>query len=617
MKFIFLAVFFILSGAQAGLAQLSASSPRDILYTIKEHSKAIKTSQINEYPVHSAGPVVMGGRVTDVAVNPKNHFEFYVAYASGGVFRTTNNGQSFEPIFDNEGSLAIGDISVSKADPNIIWVGTGENNSSRSSYAGVGIYKSIDGGKTWIYSGLTGTQHIGRIVTHPTNPNIAWVASIGALYSHNQDRGVYKTTDGGKTWKKTLFINDSTGVIDLTINPKNPDELWAASWQRTRHAWNFSGSGTGSAIYRSTDGGETWTKSVHGFPIGEGTGRIGLSVSQSSPNIIYAVLDNQNKQTPKKKTKKKKPIPEKGLKPESFKSMSRKNFFALSDSSLNTFLHNNDFPDRYNARTVKQEVRAGKYDPEALYDYNHSNADKDLVNTNIYGTEVYRSDDSGKHWRKMNEHILDGVYYTYGYYFGQIRVNPVNPDELYIFGVPFIKSTDGGRTFKLAANDDVHSDFHALWIDPADSNHLIAGCDGGVYMSYDSGSHWTHLNNTAVGQFYSINVDNEKPFNLYGGLQDNGVFYGPYNSKPNESPHWKRLLGGMECMLQSTVLMIIRYTLASSLGIIIESTGRIRNTKTSNRCTTLENRYTGLTGILRLSLALTTRMSSTWELKNC
>ena len=543
MKFSFLVLILFLFNIPFGMAQHSASTPRDVLRSVKEHVKEMQSSEISGYPMHSSGPVVVGGRVTDIAVNPKNHFEFYVAYASGGVFRTTNNGQSFKPIFDNQGSLTIGDIAISGADPNIIWVGTGENNSSRSSYAGVGVYKSTDGGNTWTYEGLPGTQHIGRIITHPTNPDIAWVASIGALYSHNSQRGVYKTTDGGKTWKKTLFINDSTGVIDLAINPKNPDELWAASWQRSRHAWNFVGSGVASAIYRSTDGGNTWKKSADGFPTGENVGRIGLAVSQSSPNIVYAVLDNQRKQIPKKKTGKKTKQKKKGLTSESFKKMSRRKFLALSDSSLNAFLRNNGFPDRYNARIVKKQVASGKYGPKALYDYHHNNADEDLVNTSVIGAQVYRSDDYGEHWKKMNEHHLGGLYYTYGYYFGQIRVNPENPADIYIMGVPILKSNNSGQTFKLAA-DDVHSDFHALWIDPSDSLHLIVGCDGGVYMSYDGGSHWTHLNNTAVAQFYSINVDNDKPFNLYGGMQDNGVFYGPWNTIPDKSPHWKRLLGG-------------------------------------------------------------------------
>ena len=545
MKSKLLVLLLVLCGARIGLAQRVSSTSRDILQSITEHKRAIHASIINGYPVHGSGPVVVGGRVTDIAVNPKNHFEFYVAYASGGVFRTTNNGQSFQPVFDNEGSLTIGDIAISKADTSIVWVGTGENNSSRSSYAGVGIYKSTDGGNNWQYEGLPGTEHIGRIITHPTNPNTAWVASIGALYSHNPDRGVYKTTDGGKTWKKTLFINDSTGVIDLAINPQNPHELWAASWQRSRHAWNFTGSGSGSVIYRSTDGGNTWSKSEDGFPSGNDVGRIGLAVSQSNPNIIYAVLDNQKKQE-KKKAKKKPPVISKGhgLTPESFKNMSEQAFLALSDSSLNNFLRNNGFPDRYNARIVKEQVHSGKYEPKALYDYHHNNADNNLVNTNVIGAEVYRSDDYGRHWKKMNEHELGGVYYTYGYYFGQIRVNPRNPKEIYIMGVPILKSENSGQTFNLAANDDVHSDFHALWIDPDNTQHLIVGCDGGVYVSYDGGNHWTHLNNTTVAQFYSINVDNKKPFNLYGGMQDNGVFYGPYNSKPNQSPHWKRLLGG-------------------------------------------------------------------------
>ncbi|MDZ7693384.1 MAG: hypothetical protein U5K69_20080 [Balneolaceae bacterium] len=197
------------------------------------------------------------------------------------------------PVFDNQGSLTIGDLAISKADKNILWVGTGENNSSRSSYAGAGIYKSSDGGETWNFAGLRGSQHIGRILTHPTNPDIAWIASQGPLYSMNDVRGVYKTTDGGTTWNRTLVPTDSTGVIDLVIHPDNPDKLWAATWQRFRQAWNFKENGDGSGIFVSNDGGKTWQKSMEGFPDNKMVGRVGLDVSQSNPNVVYALLDNQ------------------------------------------------------------------------------------------------------------------------------------------------------------------------------------------------------------------------------------------------------------------------------------------------------------------------------------
>ena len=201
----------------------------------------------------------MSGRVVDVDVNPNDPTEFYVAYATGGLWHTTNNGQSFIPVFDHEDVIGIGDIAVNWHDGEI-WVGTGEANSSRSSYSGIGIYKSIDTGRTWQYLGLPESQHIGKIILHPQNKNIAWVAATGHLYSPSKERGVYKTTDGGKTWKQTLYVDDNTGAIDMDINPKNPDELFACMWHRERRAWNFMESGNTSAIYKSTDGGDTWKK---------------------------------------------------------------------------------------------------------------------------------------------------------------------------------------------------------------------------------------------------------------------------------------------------------------------------------------------------------------------
>ena len=245
-------------------AQIKQSTAEEIQQSINQRAELAKNSFLKNYPVRSIGPVVQGARITDIAVSAKNPKDYYVAYASGGLFRTDNNGITFRPIFDNQGSLTIGDIALFEGDKTIIWIGTGENNSSRSSYSGSGIYKSEDDGKTWKQMGLVHTFHIGKIILHPSNPDIVWVASIGALYSPNEERGVYKTTDGGKTWLKTLFIDKYTGVIDLVINSENPDQLFAASWQRLRKTWHFDGDGTGSSIYVSNDGGLNWTKTVTG-----------------------------------------------------------------------------------------------------------------------------------------------------------------------------------------------------------------------------------------------------------------------------------------------------------------------------------------------------------------
>ncbi len=453
--------------------------------TIEERKEAFKNKQIlqknswfKKYPIRNIGPCVMGGRVVDIEVNPTNINEFYVAYASNGVYKTDNNGQNFVPIFDNLSRITIGDIALSKSNPKIIWVGTGENNASRSSYAGMGVYKSNNSGKTWEYCGLENTQHIGRIITHPTNENIAFVASMGALYSKNTERGVYKTIDGGKNWKKTLFINDSTGIIDMTIHPKNPNLVWACAWERARKANQFKESGESSGLYFSDNGGETWIKIQQDLPQGKQVGRMGIAISESNPDILYLVLDNQEK--------------------------------------------------------IKEDKKKENTDANAA-----------LIEAKIKGCEVYISTNTGKNWKKINQKALEGVFYTYGYYFGQIRINPSNSNHIYIFGVPFLKSIDGGKTYKsIAKFSKVHPDHHALWINPNNENHFILGNDGGIYTTYDGGKTYTHLNNTPAGQFYTVNTDNETPYNVYGGLQDNGTYKGSSKAESDDTKAWELLSWG-------------------------------------------------------------------------
>ncbi len=524
-------------------AHAQPSSAADIQKSYTDRAALAEKSILKNYPVRNIGPTVQGGRIVDIEVNLSNTKEYYVGYASGGIFKTTNNGITFEPIFDQVEALGIGDFALSQSNPKILYVGTGEKNSSRSSYAGSGLYKTTDGGKTWANIGLSGTHHIGRVIIHPEDNNSVWVAAIGALYSSNPERGVFKTTDGGKTWKKTLFVNDSTGIIDLVINPQNPQQLLATSWDRSRKAWDFKEGGEGSSIYRSDDGGETWYKSVSGFPQGKQVGRIGLDICWSKPNVVYAVLDNQGEvqQTDK-------PKDDGSLKPESFRNMTKENFQKLDDKKLDEFLRANRFPIKYNARTVKKEVSEGKYLPAAIYEYLGGDANASLFNTKIIGAEVYRSDDSGSTWKKMNSYDLDGVFYTYGYYFAEMRVDPSNSDKVYIYGVPLLKSNDGGVTWNhldtLRGELNVHVDHHALWINPKDGQHILLGNDGGLYASYDEGAYWQHINNMPVGQFYTVNVDMETPYNVYGGLQDNGVLKGSSRSVPNVSKHWEVIGGG-------------------------------------------------------------------------
>lgn len=537
MRYLLTAVF-ILSSSSLLAQPVSPTSASELEASIEQRAKLRANSIFKDYPIRSVGPVVMSGRITDIAVHPDNPRIFYIGLGSGGVFKTTNSGNTMMAVFDHQdGALGVGDMELSRANPEILWVGTGENNSSRSTYAGTGVYKSTDGGETWSFAGLRGTQHIGKIVSHPTDENTVWVASQGALYSTNEDRGVFKTTDGGETWEKTLFINDSTGVIDLVIHPTNPDILWASAWERDRKTWNFKESGAGSGVYKSTDGGESWTQITNGLPTGKHVGRIGLDISHSNPDILYAFLDNQlEMKTDRGESD--------GLTSADFIEMSKRNFLRLEDKELNDYLRSNRFPTEYTAVSVKADVEADKYKPRALADY-LGDANAALFNTSIKGLEIYRSDDGGESWEVANSYPLENVVFTYGYYFGEIRVDPNDPETIYTFGVPFIKSTDGGKTWEQKANNQsVHVDHHALWINPNDSEHLLLGNDGGLYESHDGGENFIHHNTIAAGQFYSVNVDMEEPYNIYGGLQDNGTFMGPSTSTGNRERPWTRIGGG-------------------------------------------------------------------------
>ena len=510
-----------------------------------QRKKLQESSLVTNLKFRNVGPSVMSGRVVDVDVSPDDPTHFYVAYASGGLWVTYNNGQSFTPIFDHEAVMTIGDIAVDWKHGETIWIGTGENNSSRSSYAGVGMYKSSDKGKTWEYTGLGESQHIGRIVIDPNDPNTVLVAVLGHLYTSNDERGVYKTTDGGKTWKKTLFIDNTTGAIDLAMDPSNDKILYAAMWHRERKAWNFEGSGTTSGIYKSTDGGETWkliSGAYSGFATGKGVGRIGLAVYPKNPNIVYAIVDNQDPKEAKKKDKT-------GLTKDTLRTMTKEVFLTLNDSVIEKFLRDNNFDDEYTGTRVKNMVRLDSIKTVSLVEY-LEDAETAISETTVKGAEVYRSDDGGATWRRTQKDYLDNVYNTYGYYFGQIRVSPVNPDKIYIYGVPFLKSVDGGMTFRGDDAPNTHGDFHAMWLDPNKDGHFILGSDGGVHITYDDGKTYFKCNTPPVGQFYSVNVDMETPYNVYGGLQDNGVWYGPSNNQDNMEWYqegqypFKRIMGG-------------------------------------------------------------------------
>ena len=536
-------IFLLLLASTMSFAQPQASDSSKLIDAYQQKEELTKLSRVKNIHFRNIGPTIMSGRVVALEVNPKDPTKFYVAYASGGVWYTDNNGTSFRSISEDWPTQNIGEITMDWNNE-ILWVGTGENNSSRSSYSGIGILKTDPNGSNWVNLGLTDSHHIGKILINPTNKDHVIVGVTGHLYSKNKNRGVYVTKDGGSTWKKTLFIDDVTGIIDMAYTPNNFNIMYATAWEKDRKAWNFNEGGKGSAIYKSIDAGETWdniSKEDSGFPVGDGVGRIGIAVFDE--NIIYAVLDNQffrNRNSEQN---------DEGISRDSFKNMSIQEFNKISDKDLKSFLRSNRFPSKYTVEKIKSDIDDKKISPSDLYKY-LVDANSDLFNTPIIGAEVYRSNDGGKNWTKTHESFLDGVYNTYGYYFGKIHVDPSNSDKIYTYGVPIITSDDGGKSFYRIGKENVHADHHDLWINPNKPGHLINGNDGGVNITYDDGKNWIKNNSTEVGQFYAINVDYEKPYNVYGGLQDNGVWKGPHNSIENKRWNmngkypWEMIMGG-------------------------------------------------------------------------
>jgi photosystem II stability/assembly factor-like uncharacterized protein len=508
------------------------------LNNYKKHLQMKENSIFKNLKWKMIGPFEVSGRVTDIEVPNDKPYVYYVASASGGVWKTDNNGITWTSVFDSAPSISIGDIAIAPSDSNIIYIGAGENNSSRSSYSGTGIYRSDDGGKTWERLGLSDTHHIGRIIIDPKNPNIVYVAAIGHLYTYNSERGVYKTTDGGKTWEKILFLNKKTGAIDLVMNPKNSNILYAAMWEKERRAWNFVESGDSSGIYKTTDGGAHWVKLTKGLPSGKVVGRIGLSIYENNPDIIYAVVDNQEK-VPVKKSKK----DSDRMTALKVRHMSKQEFISLGKEKITKFLKSYHIPKEYTACKIIKLLKSNKITTKDIADY-VMDADKALYETSIKGTEVYVSKDGGNSWTKTNKGKIRGMAITYGYYFGQIRVNPKNWKEIYIMGVPIMKSVDGGKTWKNTGGRGVHGDFHALWIDPLFPKHIIVGNDGGVNISYDGGKNWIKVKTLPISQFYTINYDFKKPYNVYGGLQDNGVVMGSSANSQQNYKKWQMIYGG-------------------------------------------------------------------------
>ncbi|MCC6550989.1 MAG: glycosyl hydrolase [Ignavibacteriaceae bacterium] len=535
---------FIQIFSQPAKNPVAVTSAEARLESFSKRRELQEKSLFKNLPAVSIGPTIMSARIVDVDVNPANPTEFYVAYASGGLWRTSNNGTTFTSVFEDQPTIIMGDIAVNWK-KHIIYAGTGEKNSSRSSYSGTGSYMSRDTGRTWQTLGLAETHRIGRIIIDRENPDNLIVAALGHLYSPNKERGIYKSSDNGITWRQTLAIDENTGAIDVIQHPERPEVLFAALWYRTRRAWDFEEAGKTSGIYKSTDHGETWSKisgGNSGFPDGEGVGRIGFSMTGGAESRIYAVVDNQERRDEAK------PVPL-TLTKDILRAMKPDEFIALSNIDINAYLDYYSFPEKYNAIQIKKDVQDGKLKPIHLVNF-IEDGNSQLFDTPVKGAEIYMSRDEGTTWTKTHDKPIEDLVYSYGYYFGEVNAAPSNPDIVYVLGVPLIKSTDGGKTFVSVQKENAHVDHHILWINPANPDHLINGNDGGLNISYDGGKNWTKCNTPAVGQFYTVAVDNDEPYNVYGGLQDNGVWYGPSTYKANVGWHqdghypYTELLGG-------------------------------------------------------------------------
>ncbi|MEM7573686.1 MAG: glycosyl hydrolase [Bacteroidota bacterium] len=507
-----------------------------------------ESSIVGQLPFTNIGPTIMSGRVTDIAVNPEQPTHFYTAYASGGLWVTENNGTSFRPLFQQQEVMTIGAIDVNW-NTGTVYLGSGEVNSSRSSYAGNGMWRSDDGGESWTHLGLEETHHIGRVIVDQSEGDTIWVAALGHLYTQNEERGVFRSIDGGKSWEKTLYIDERSGVVDLVRDPRHPNEFWAASWERDRKAWDFTEAGPGSGIWHSTDYGASWqliTGEDFDWPERATDGRLGLAVSYTAAGErrLYAALDNYARRPAEEDD------PEVLTKNE-LKTMTAAEVQNLPDYQLEGFLRGNGFPEELTAELLRERLEGGSLTIEQMVNY-LEDANRQLFDTPVVGLEVYVADGSASsRWTKTHEGYIESVYNSYGYYFGQIRVNPQDANELYVMGVPILRSTDGGASWEGVNAPNQHVDHHELWINPANPMHVINGNDGGVNISYDAGQHWVKCNTPSVGQFYTVAVDDHPDgYRVYGGLQDNGVWRGPHTYEENVGWHeegqypYERIMGG-------------------------------------------------------------------------
>lgn len=500
----------------------------------KAHLQLEAASPFSGIAWRNVGPERQSGRVNVITAPASDPSKLYVAFATGGLWRTDDDGVTWTSLFDNQSAFSIGAVAVSR-DGKTVWVGTGEENSQRTSYAGTGVFKSTDEGKTWNWMGLPESEHIGKILIDPKNENIVYVASLGHLYSQNPERGVYKTVDGGKTWDLILKTDEFTGAVDMVMDPRNPNVVYASMWQRDRRAWDFLESGPGSALYRTSDAGKSWKK-VNAIPSGDAAGRIGLALCASRPDTVYAFVDNQAEDEDWADSDE--TVPSGRLTPRRFMHLDEDTIAQIDKAKLQTFLRTYDRDIKVD--DILQQLKDKKLSIEQLRERLREKAPNAFEAQT--GSELYRTDDGGRTWHRTERGQFGGIG---GYYWGKVWVNPADANDVYVMGVPLLRSKDGGKTW-TSVFPRAHVDYHAVWNDPRDPRKVWVGNDGGLYVSFDGGATIRHINNLSVGQATTVAVDNKTPYNIYTGLQDNGTMKGPSSYRPGVSdPNlWKEIGGG-------------------------------------------------------------------------
>ncbi len=534
----------------------------------------------------SIGPANMGGRITSMDVHPNDASTYWVGTAGGGVLKTTNNGVTYEHQFTNQDTSSIGAVAVSPSNPDQVWVGTGENNPRNSVSWGDGIYKSYDGGASWHHMGLGDSFQISTIIVHPENPDVVYVGALGHLWGPNPERGLFKTTDGGKSWEKVLFVDDLTGVIDIRMQPGNPEVLLVATYERERDLYCSNDPakkwGPGSGLYRTADGGATFTKVTDGLP-SVTLGRIGIDWYVADPNVVYAVVESE------RITQDRPNAPYMGLNGESAGAVGARMTAVTEDGpAAESGFKKDDILVRFDGNTVlgwdslvdslldykaedKVEVEVVRDKETVTFEFTLGSRPVEEDNTDSLGYPssgpfggglggqreniqdqqgeeghehggLFRSDDAGLTWTRINSVNPRPMYYS------EVRVDPSDSNHIYVLGTSLYRSKDGGKTFTSDGHDgSVHVDHHAMWVDPRDGRHIMLGNDGGLYVTWDRMENWDHHNHVAIGQFYNITCDPTPDYMVYGGLQDNGSWGGPnrsYSGQGTLNTDWISVGGG-------------------------------------------------------------------------